>query len=83
MSVDSMYSQKAFAAGMGGIAYPILADFHPKGQTAEKFGVLGDRGFNRRATFIIDKNGIVQYKEVHASGLPDNQKLLAELSKLQ
>lgn len=78
-----MYSQRAFAAGLGGIAFPILADFHPKGQVAEKFGVMGDRGFNRRATFIIDKNGVVRHKEIHTTGLPDNQKLLAELGKLQ
>jgi peroxiredoxin (alkyl hydroperoxide reductase subunit C) len=68
---------------MGGIRYPVLSDFHPKGKIAEAYGVMNnERGFNSRATFIIDKSGVLRYKEVHTSGLPDNQKLLAELAKL-
>ena len=62
----------------------MLADFHPKGKIAEEFGVMNEeRGLSRRATFIIDKDGVIRYKEIHTAGLPDNQKLLAELSKLQ
>src|SRR5258708_4852425 len=39
LSVDSVWAHKAFAEKMG-ISYPLLADFHPKGAVAEKFGVF-------------------------------------------
>ena len=37
LSVDSVWSHKAFADKMG-IQYPLLADFQPRGAVAEKFG---------------------------------------------
>ena len=38
MSVDSKFSHKGWAAGFSGIKYPLLADFHPKGEVAKKYG---------------------------------------------
>src|SRR5579862_6347773 len=38
LSVDSVWTHKAFAEKMG-IRYPLLADFHPRGAVAEKFGL--------------------------------------------
>ena len=38
LSVDSVWSHKAFAEKMG-IHYPLLADFNPRGAVADKFGV--------------------------------------------
>ena len=40
VSVDSVWSHKAFAEKMG-IHYPLLADFQPRGAVADKFGVYG------------------------------------------
>src|SRR3989475_11492060 len=37
LSVDSVWSHKAWAEKMG-IRYPLLADFHPRGAVASKFG---------------------------------------------
>jgi len=31
ISVDSVHSHRAFARELGGIDFPLLADFHPKG----------------------------------------------------
>ena len=38
LSVDSVWSHKAYAEKMG-IQYPLLADFHPRGAVAAKYGV--------------------------------------------
>jgi peroxiredoxin len=57
VSVDNVWSHKAFAEKMG-IKYSLLADFHPKSSMSEKYGVyLGDKGIAGRAIFIVDKAG--------------------------
>src|SRR5215470_5031460 len=59
VSVDSVWSHKAYAEKMG-IKYSLLADFQPRGAMAEKYGVfLADKGMTSRAMFIIDKRGKV------------------------
>ena len=68
ISVDSLWSHKTFAA-QNGIAYPLLADFHPKGAVAEKYGVyLPEKGFAARTAFVIGKDGKI--REVIASDIP-------------
>jgi mycoredoxin-dependent peroxiredoxin len=68
ISVDSLWSHKAFAA-QNNISYPLLADFHPKGDVARKYGVyLEEKGFSGRTAFIIGKDGKV--KEIVASDIP-------------
>src|SRR5260370_3340055 len=57
LSVDSVWSHKAFAEKMG-IRYPLLADFQPRGAVAEQFAVyLADKGITGRAIAIVDKAG--------------------------
>jgi mycoredoxin-dependent peroxiredoxin len=57
LSVDSVWSHKAYAEKMG-IHYPLLADFNPRGAVAEKYGVyLADKGITGRAISIIDRDG--------------------------
>ena len=77
ISVDSLWAHKAVAA-QNGISYPLLADFHPKGDVAKKYGVyLEDKGISARTAFIIGKDGKV--KEVIANDIPvarDIAKLL-------
>jgi peroxiredoxin len=81
ISVDSAWTHQAFAKQMG-IGYPLLADFHPKGAVAEKFGLYNaDRGFTKRATVIVDKAGKVAFAQEH-SEQRDDAVILAELAKL-
>ncbi len=84
VSVDSKFSHDNWASSLGGISFPLLADFHPKGGVAASFGLyLEDNGITDRATVIIDKNGIVQYAE--SAGIPGLRKaddLLAECRKV-
>jgi peroxiredoxin len=68
ISVDSLWSHKAFAAQQG-ISYPLLADFHPKGAVAEKYGVyLPEKGISARTAFIVGKDGRI--KDVVANDIP-------------
>jgi hypothetical protein len=60
--VDSQHCHAHFGASLGGISYPILADFHPKGEVSTLLGTyLPDHGFSSRASVIIDAGGIVRY----------------------
>jgi peroxiredoxin len=69
VSVDSSPVHKKWADEQG-YTFPLLADFWPHGEAARSYGVLQeDLGLALRGTFIIDKQGIVQYKVVNA--IPD------------
>ena len=69
---------------MGGISYPLLADFHPKGAVADSFGLyLKDNGITDRATVIIDADGVI--KHISAVGPPgkrDMSELVAMCEKV-
>lgn len=69
---------------MGGITYPLLSDFYPHGQVARSYGVLRSEGYSERALFIIDKQGIIRYIDVHdINQQPDNEVLFDVLEKLE
>jgi mycoredoxin-dependent peroxiredoxin len=72
LSVDSVWTHKAFAERMG-IGYPLLSDFHPKGAVADKFGMYNrDRGMTGRAIAIIDKSGkIAWFKNYEYPNAPE------------
>jgi alkyl hydroperoxide reductase subunit AhpC len=83
--VDSVPSHIAFAKSIGGITtYPLLADFHPKGEVSKKYGVWKeDKGICERAVVIVDKQGIIRYIDVHDIGeAPDNEQLRDVLREL-
>lgn len=89
ISVDSIPSHEAWQKSIGGITYPLVSDFYPHGEISEKFGVLrttaGEPAFgaSERALFIIDKEGIVRFIDVHPIGeQPDNEELFEILRKL-
>jgi len=83
LSVDSVPAHKAWADQLGGIDYPMLADFFPHGEVAKKYGILRPEGYSERATFVIDKQGIVRHIEVHEIGkLPDHAKIVEFLRGL-
>jgi peroxiredoxin len=61
ISVDSAYSHKAFQERLG-ITIPLLADFHPKGEVARRFGVyVEERGVSARALVMIGPDGVVKW----------------------
>lgn len=83
VSVDSVHCHRAFADSLGGLTFPLLADFHPHGAVTREWGLWRtDRGVGKRAVFIIDTLGIVRWAKVYESGLPDNVEVLSVLSGL-
>ncbi len=83
ISVDSVWAHKAFAKEMG-IDYPLLADFHPKGDVARKYGLyMEDKGITNRATVVIDREGKVADVQIH--DIPQqrsNDRILQALKEL-
>ena len=68
VSVDSAFSHKAFQQQLG-ITFPLLADFHPKGEVSQAYGVyIGERGHNQRALVMIGPDLTVKW--AHQSPTP-------------
>lgn len=84
LSVDSVWSHKAFAEKMG-IHYPLLADFQPRGAVADRFGVyLADKGITGRAIAVIDRNGkLAWFKNYDIPTVPDIKEVSEALAKIQ
>ena len=84
ISVDSTDCLRAWADSLGGITYPLLSDFWPHGRVAECYGVLRPVGSSERAIFVIDKQGIIRYVDVHdVKQQPDNDLLFRVLAELE
>ncbi len=83
ISVDSVWSHKAYAEKMG-IHYPLLADFHPRGAAASRFGVyLEERGITGRAIAIVDRQGkVAWFKQYDIPQVPDINEVQQALAKL-
>ena len=84
VSVDSVWSHKAFAEKLG-IKYSLLADFHPRGAMSEKYGMyLADKGITGRAIAIVNKAGkIAWFKNYDIPVVPDLQEVAAALSQVK
>ncbi len=83
VSVDHVPCLVAWAESLGGINYPLLSDFWPHGAVAKKYGVLRAEGYTERALFIIDKESVIRYIDIHdIDNQPSNEALLAELRRI-
>jgi len=59
LSVDSVPANKEFAK-QNGITFPLLSDF--KRTVVKDYGIFNEEGgYGNRATFVIDKDGIIQH----------------------
>ena len=82
VSIDSKHSHKKWAESLGGVSFPLLQDFHPKGSVATSYGTyLENKGFAARSTVIVDKQGVIRYS-VMADGERTITELLAECQKV-
>jgi len=66
-SVDSRFSHMAWikSGALDKLEYPLMSDFSK--QTARSYGVLDmETSSARRGLFIIDPNGVIQYRIVHS-----------------
>lgn len=84
VSVDSVWSHKAYAEKMG-IKYSLLADFHPKGAMSEKYGVyLPEKGITGRSIIIVTKQGKVAWaKDYDIPVVPDIKEVAAALGQVK
>jgi mycoredoxin-dependent peroxiredoxin len=74
ISVDSRWAHAAFRRDEQ-ISARLLADFHPRGQVAQQFGVYLDQaGIANRGTFVIDAEGRVAHKVVTSPKEARNQE---------
>lgn len=72
ISCDSKFTQKVFAE-QEGYKFSVLSDFWPHGATAKEYGVfLEDNGMATRATFVVNRDGILTAKFVTAPGQARN-----------
>lgn len=87
ISVDSPFTLKKYKEDHS-LNFPVLSDFNKS--TSQAYGsfyedfVLGLKGVAKRAVFLIDKNGTLQYSEVleNAGNLPNFESLDKALSNL-
>lgn len=84
ISANAAFSQKAFADFLN-LNFPLLSDF-PDLKTLAAYGVLDpERRLAQRSYFIVDKAGVIRYKNVLARGqsLVLNDALVGEIKKTQ
>jgi peroxiredoxin len=84
VSVDSVWSHKAYAEKMG-IKYSLLADFQPRGAMAEKYGVyLADKGITGRSIVIVNKAGKIAWiKNYDIPVVPDLKEVADALQQVK
>lgn len=84
VSVDSHWSNAAFARSIG-VRFPLLSDW--KRETAAAYGVLiADKGYSGRASFLVDKQGQILWREISENSssieeIPSLEAALAALAK--
>lgn len=84
ITVDNLPTLHAWTEQMGGVWFPVLSDFWPHGAVADQYGVLRSSGISERATFLIDKQGIIRYTDVHnINDRPDLEALMREMENLK
>jgi peroxiredoxin (alkyl hydroperoxide reductase subunit C) len=83
ISVDNIPTLHSWTTEMGGLWFPVLSDFWPHGKVASEYGILRSDGTSERALFIIDKQGILKYIDVHdINKRPPLENLIRELQQL-
>ncbi|MFX1506042.1 MAG: redoxin domain-containing protein [Promethearchaeota archaeon] len=77
----------AWIDSLGGLNYPLLADWVPYAEVSKKYDAfIPHIGFGKRAIFIIDKKGIIRYIDIPHElneGPPDEDKIFKTLEELQ
>jgi peroxiredoxin len=83
ISIDHAWCHVAFAQQRN-LHFPLLADFHPKGETAKRYGVYDDTvGMSKRALFVLDDDGAIAWSYVSPVGVnPGADGILSALESL-
>ncbi|MDX6535382.1 MAG: hypothetical protein QOF68_3126 [Gaiellales bacterium] len=83
ISIDHTWCHIAFAQHRN-LHFPLLADFHPKGEVARRYGVYDDSiGMAKRALFVVDGDGTIAWSYVSPIGVnPGADGILSALEAL-
>ena len=84
VSCDSPHTLRVFSE-QENLSHPMLSDFWPHGAVSQAYGAfLEEKGFATRASFVIDKDGIVRWSVINGPGearsADDYSEALAQLS---
>jgi peroxiredoxin len=75
ISVDSSPANRRFADDIG-VTFPLLSDF--KRTVSKAYGIFDEeRGFATRATFVVDKEGIIRHVEQGSTAIDPSGALNA------
>jgi peroxiredoxin (alkyl hydroperoxide reductase subunit C) len=84
ISVDNVPTLHAWVQEMGGVWFPVASDFYPHGRLAEALGILRSTGEAERSLFLVDKEGIIRYIDVHdINSRPDLGPLIRAMQGLK
>ena len=84
ISVDGTWCHAAFARDRK-LHFPLLSDFEPKGEVAQRYGVYRpEDGTCERALFVLDAEGVIYWSHVSPVGInPGANGILSALEELQ
>ena len=84
ISCDHIAAHRAWSTSLGGLPFPELSDWHPKGKVTQSYGLWNEeRGVGFRAVIIVDKAGVVRFRQRYAPGtLPDLEEILTAVEGL-
>ncbi len=82
ISVDGVWCHEAYAKSRN-LAFPLLADFEPKGEVSRKYGAYRPQdGFSERALFVLDGEGVIRWSYLSEVGTnPGADGVLAALEE--
>jgi peroxiredoxin (alkyl hydroperoxide reductase subunit C) len=84
ITTDNVPTLHAWEVSMGGLGFEVLSDFWPHGSVASSYGILRSDGTTERALFVIDKQGVIRYIDVHdINKRPPLEDLAAALAELR
>lgn len=83
ISVDGVWCHRAFAEARH-LHFPLLADFHPKGEVSRSYGAYReDDGLSERALYVIDAQGVIRWSYLSPIGVnPGADGIMAALDRL-
>ena len=80
VSCDPVFTLRAFA-DRDDLDFPLLSDFWPHGEVATAYDVFNrDRGCAERATFIVDRDGVLRWSVRNA--MPEARDLAEQVRVL-
>ncbi len=84
ISVDSIASHKAWSQSLGGISFPLMADYWPHGKVSQRYGVLSEKGYANRTVFLIDTDGIIRFiGRYDYETVPDIEEIFRQIEMLE